>query len=158
MASLTDLLAQQVAAAAQNVEVPSNVQKTVLNGLSDSIFKSLTQTATAPGGVEVLKNLFGGKSNAATSPATALATKIFAGNILSKLGLGNKTNSALTGLIPTIIGKLSGLLKDMDGDGDVDLNDIILTLSGAQPKKKTGGSILGGAAGAILGSILKGGK
>ena len=158
MASLTEILAQQVAAAAQSVEIPANAQKTVLNGLSDSIFKSLTQTATAPGGIDVLKNLFGGKSNAATSPVTALATKIFAGNILSKLGLGNKTNSALTGLIPTIIGKLSGLLKDMDGDGDVDLNDIILTLSGAQPKKKTDGSILGGAAGAILGSILKGGK
>lgn len=157
MASLTELLAQQVAAAAQNVEIPANAQKTVLSGLSDSIFKSLTQTATAPGGVEVLKNLFGGKSNAATSPVTALATKIFTGNILSKLGLGNKTNSALTGLIPTIIGKLSGLLKDMDGDGDVDLNDIIMTLTGAQPKKKSGG-LLGGAAGAILGSILKGGK
>ena len=158
MASLTELLAQQVAAAAKNVEIPANVQSTVLNGLSDSVLKSLTQTATAPGGVDILKNLFNGKTSAASSPVTALAGKLFANNILSKLGLGNSTNSALAGLIPTIIGKLSGLLKDMDGDGDVDLNDIILSLSGAQPKQKKSGGLLGGAAGAILGSILKGGK
>ena len=154
MSTLTDLLAKTVASAAQGVDIPSNVQSTVLNGLSDSVLKSLTQTATAPGGVDVLKNLFGGKSNAATSPVTALAGKIFANNVLSKLGLGSKTNSALSGLIPTIIGKFSGLLKDMDGDGDVDLNDIILTLSGAQPKQKKSGGLLGGVAGSILGGIL----
>ena len=73
MATLTDLLAKTVASAAQGVEIPANVQSTVLNGLSDSVLKSLTQTATTPGGVDVLKGLFSGKSNAATSPVTALA-------------------------------------------------------------------------------------
>ena len=145
MASLTDLLAKTVASAAQGVEIPSNVQSTVLNGLSDSVLKSLTQTATAPGGVDILKGLFSGKSNAATSPVTALAGKLFANNILSKLGLGTKINSAL-----------SGLIRDMDGDGDVDLNDIILSLSGAQPKQKKSGGLLGSVAGSVLGSILKG--
>ena len=145
MATLTDLLAKTVASAAQGVEIPSNVQSTVLNGLSDSVLKSLTQTATAPGGVDILKGLFSGKSNAATSPVTALAGKLFANNILSKLGLGTKTNSAL-----------SGLIRDMDGDGDVDLNDIILSLSGAQPKQKKSGGLLGSVAGSVLGSILKG--
>ena len=156
MASLTDLLAKTVASAAQGVEIPSNVQGTVLNGLSDSVLKSLTQTATSPGGVDILKGLFSGKSNAATRPVTALAGKLFANNILSKLGLGSQTNSALSGLIPNIIGKLSGLIRDMDGDGDVDLNDIILSLSGAQPKQKKSGGLLGSVAGSVLGSILKG--
>ena len=156
MASLSDLLAQQVASAASNVQIPANVKNTVLNGLSESILGSLTKTATSAGGMDVLKNLFSGKQSAAQSPVTALAGKLFANNILSKLGLGASTNNALSGLIPTIVGKLSGLIKDMDGDGDVDLQDIILALSGAAPKKSNAGSILGSAATSILGSILGG--
>lgn len=157
MASLTDLLAQTVAGATRGVEIPSNVQNTVLNGLSDSVLKSLTQTATAPGGVDILKNLFGGKSDAATSPVTKLASALFLKNTLSKLGLGKQKEDSLTGLIPNIVGKLSGLIRDMDGDGDVDLNDIIMSLSGAQPKQqKKSGGLLGSVAGSVLGSILKG--
>lgn len=156
MASLSDLLAQTVASAANGVQIPSNAKNTVLNGLSESVLGSLTKTATSAGGMEVLKNLFSGKQPAAQSPVTALAGKLFANNILSKLGLSNSQNSALSGLIPTIVGKLSGLIKDMDGDGDVDLQDIILALSGAAPKKSNAGSILGSAATGILGSILGG--
>ena len=156
MASLSDLLAQQVASAASNIQIPANAKNTVLNGLSESILGSLTKTATSAGGMDVLKNLFSGKQSAAQSPVTALAGKLFANNILSKLGLGASTNNALSGLIPTIVGKLSGLIKDMDGDGDVDLQDIILALSGASPKKSNAGSILGSAATSILGSILGG--
>lgn len=158
MASLSDLLAQTVASAANNVQIPANAQSTVLNGLSESILGSLTKTATSAGGMDVLKNLFTGKQSAAQSPVTALAGKLFANNILSKLGLGASTNNALSGLIPTIVGKLSSLIKDMDGDGDVDLQDIILALSGASPKKSNAGSILGSAATSILGSILGGRK
>ena len=156
MASLSDLLAQQISSAASNIEIPANAKSTVLNGLSESILGSLTKTATSAGGMDVLKNLFSGKQSAAQSPVTALAGELFANNILSKLGLSNSQNSALSGLIPTIVGKLSGLIKDMDGDGDVDLNDIILALSGAAPKKSNAGSILGSAATSILGSILGG--
>ena len=156
MASLSDLLSQVVSATAGKVEIPAEAKNTVLNGLSDSVLKSLTQTATSAGGIDVIKNLLTGKQSAASSPVTALASKLFTNNILSKLGLGKSTESALSGLIPTIVGKLGGLIKDMDGDGDVDLQDIILALSGATPKKSSSSSILGSAATSILGSILKG--
>ncbi len=60
-------------------------------------------------------------------------------------------------MIPKIPGNLSGVFKDQDGDGDVDLNDILIALSGkktqAQPAS-TGGGLLG-AATSILGGLLK---
>jgi hypothetical protein len=70
------------------------------------------------------------------------------------------------------MGGLKNIIKDQDGDGDVDLNDVLLTLKGGsgsilgsvlggvlgggaakQQKASTGGlgSILGGALGSILG-------
>ena len=57
MANITDLIMQQVQKAAGNVEIPSNVQNTVLNGLSESILGSLTQTATKAGGIDMIKSL-----------------------------------------------------------------------------------------------------
>ena len=55
------------------------------------------------------------------------------------------------GDIPGIIGKLSNVIKDQDGDGDVDINDIIISLTG----KKSGSSALLGAATGILGGLFK---
>ena len=149
MANITDLILQQVKKAAGNVEIPSNVQNTVLNGLSESILGSLTQTATKAGGVDLIKKLLTGQQSAASSPITALAGQLFTGNILSKLNLGELLNGKLTALIPTVLGGLSNIIKDQDGDGDVDLNDILLTLKGG----KSSGIL--GAATSILGSFLK---
>ncbi len=140
---------QQVKAATGNIQIPANVQNTVLNGLSESILGSLTQTAASAGGIDQIKSLLTGKSSAASSPITALAGKLFAGNILSKLNLGSVLNTSLSGLIPQIMGGLSNIIKDQDGDGDVDLNDILITLKGGKAS-----SILG-AASSILGSFLK---
>lgn len=151
MSVISDLISQQVKAAAGNVAIPTNVKDQVLGGLSESILGSLTKTATQPGGVDIVKNLLTGKANAATSPVTQLAGKLFAGNILSKLNLGQQTNNALTGLIPTVLSKASGFVKDQDGDGDVDINDIIIALTG----KKQGGAGILGAATSILGGFLK---
>ena len=47
------------------------------------------------------------------------------------------------------MGKLSGFLKDQDGDGDVDLNDILASLKG-----NSGASGLLGAATSILGGLF----
>ncbi|MBQ3658719.1 MAG: hypothetical protein IJS70_09800 [Bacteroidales bacterium] len=149
MANITDLIMQQVQKAAGNVEIPSNVQNTVLNGLSESILGSLTQTATKAGGIDMIKSLLTGKTNAAASPVTALAGKLFTSNILSKLNLGSLLNGKLTALIPTVLGGLSNIIKDQDGDGDVDLNDILLTLKGG----KSSGIL--GAATSILGGLFK---
>ena len=148
MANISDLILQQVKKAAGNVEIPANVQNTVLNGLSESILGSLTQTATKAGGVDLIKKLLTGQESAASSPVTALAGKLFTSNILSKLNLGSLLNSKLTALIPTVLGGLSNIIKDQDGDGDVDLNDIILTLKGG----KSSGIL--GAATSILGGLF----
>ena len=148
MANISDLILQQVKKAAGNVEIPSNIQNTVLNGLSDSVLGSLTQTAAKPGGIDLIKSLLTGSTSASSSPITALAGKLFTNNILSKLNLGSALSSSLSGLIPTVLGGLSNVIKDQDGDGDVDLNDILITLQGGK-----GGGILG-AATSILGNIL----
>ena len=118
-----------------------------LGGLSSSILGSLTQTASKAGGLDEIKNLLTGKADAATSGITALAGNLFNKNVLSKLNLGSLA-PVLAGLIPGIMGKLSGFLKDQDGDGDVDLNDILLSLNGGS------GAGLLGAATSILGGLF----
>ena len=172
--NLSDIILQQVTknVAGGNLQIPSNVQEQVLGGLSDSILGSLTKTAAAPGGIDLIKNLLTGKADAASSPVTALAGNLFTKNILSKLNLGSALGGSLLGLIPKVFGGLKGIIKDQDGDGDVDLNDILLTLKGgsgsilgsvlgsalggskAAPKANTGGSVLGSIAGSVLGGIL----
>ena len=171
--NLSDIILQQVTknVANSNIQIPQNLQQQVLGGLSDSILGSLAKTATAPGGLDQIKTLLTGKADAATSPVTALAGNIFNSNVLSKLKLG-AAGAALLAFIPKIMGGLKNIIKDQDGDGDVDLNDVLLTLKGGsgsilgsvlggvlaggaakQQKASTGGlgSILGGALGSILG-------
>lgn len=49
------------------------------------------------------------------------------------------------------MGTLSGFLKDQDGDGDVDINDILISLKGGSKNSASG--LLGAATG-ILGSLF----
>ena len=150
--NLSDFILKQVTSAAGKVDIPSNLKEKVLGGMSDSILGSLTQTATKAGGIEEIKSLLTGKTSAAKSSITSLATNLFTKNIVSKLNLGN-LGGTLTALIPGIMGKLGGILKDQDGDGDVDINDILITLKGGN--KSAGGSSLLGAATSLLGGLLK---
>ena len=158
MASITDFISQQVNSAAGGLNIPANLKDQVLGGLGNSILGSLTQTVAKPGGVDLVKGLLTGSADASSSPITALAGSLFNSNVLSKLDLG-KLAPVLSGLIPVIMGKLGGILKDQDGDGDVDLNDIILTLKGGGKQQAAasglGGGLLG-AATSILGGILGG--
>lgn len=151
--SILDLIKSQVTAQTANVQIPQESKNAVLNGLTDSIFGSLSQTVAKPGGVDMVKSLLTGKTSAASSPITALAGSLFSNNILKKLNLGSSLGGVLSGIIPTVMGKLSGILKDQDGDGDVDFADILLTLKGGgkATAAKTGGGLLGGILGKVLG-------
>ncbi|MBR6306684.1 MAG: hypothetical protein IKR38_07945 [Bacteroidales bacterium] len=151
--NLSDLILKQVTSAAGKVDIPSNLKDQVLGGLSDSIFGSFKQTATKAGGIDEIKNLLTGKADPVKSSITALAGNLFTKNIVSKLNLGN-LGGTLTALIPGIMGKLGGILKDQDGDGDVDFNDIIITLKGGNKPASSGSGLLG-AATSILGGLLK---
>ena len=152
MAALQDIILNSVKSAAGGIEIPANIKNQVLGGLSESIMGSLTQTATKAGGIDQIKSLLTGKAPAESSPITALAGNLFTSNIVKKLKLDSTTGAALTGIIPIVMSKLGGILKDQDGDGDVDLQDILITLKGG--KSSNAGSILG-AATSILGSFLK---
>lgn len=147
MASIQDFILKQVTAQAGKVDIPSNLKDKVLGGLSDSIFGSLTQTAAKTGGIETIKELVTGKTKAAASPVTALATNLFTQNVLSKMNLGSAASS-LTGLIPGVMGSLSSFIKDQDGDGDIDLQDFLAALNGGK------GGVLK-AATSMLGGLFK---
>ena len=155
MAMISDLIAQQVKSLTGGVQIPAASRNQVLNGMSSSVLGSLTQTAAQPGGLDAISALFTGKANAASSPITKLAGNLFNTNVLSKLNLGSALNGTLSGLIPQVMSKLSGFIQDRDGDGDVDLNDIILSLKGSAGT--AGGGLLG-KAGSLLGGILGGKK
>lgn len=147
MASILDLISGQVQSVAGKAKIPANLKDQVLGGLSNSVLGSLTQTVAMPGGVEQIKDLVTGKVKAASSPVTALAGSIFDLDVLQKLNLGKAGNS-LKGLVPKVMGSLGNIIKDQDGDGDIDFNDLIATLQGGNA-----GGILGAAKG-ILGSLL----
>ncbi len=145
--SISDVIKQQVSSAVGGVQIPANVQNQVLGGLSDSILGSLTRTATSRGGVNIITDLLTGKTAPAKSPVTSLAGSIFTSNILKNLNLGKAANASLIALIPTILGGVTKLFKDQNGDGKVDINDVIIALGG-----KIGG---GGLFGGLLGGLFK---
>ncbi len=151
MSLISDLIMQQVQSAAGSVNIPSNINNQVLGGLSESVLGSLTKTAAKSGGVDQIKELLTGKVSAAQSPITALAGQLFSSNVANALNLNSSTTSSLTALLPTVLGKVSSFIKDRDGDGDVDLNDIILSLKGGSSASNS----LLGMASSLLGGILK---
>ncbi len=154
MSLINDLISKQVNSASGGLEIPSDIKNRVLGGLGESILGSLTQTAVKQGGTDLISDLLTGKTKAADSPITALAGNLFSNNVLKNLNLGGTLTKSLTGMIPNILGGLKNFIKDQDGDGDIDLKDIMLSITGGANNQGGGlGSIIGAAKG-ILGGIL----
>lgn len=153
MANITDIIMKAATAASGKADIPANIKNQVLGGLSESVFGSLTQTIGMAGGIDQVKSLLSGKASVEKSPVTALAGKLFTNNVLGKLNLSGTQSSALSALIPIVMSSLSGILKDQDGDGDVDFQDIMLTLKGGGAQSKGTGIL--GAATSILGGLFK---
>ena len=142
--SIADVIKQQVNSAAGGVQIPANLQNQILGGLSDSILGSLTKTATSRGGINIITDLLTGKTSADKSPVTSLAGKLFTNNILKNLNLGSVLNKSLLALIPSVLGGVTKLFKDQNGDGKVDINDVIIALGGSIGGKGLFGGLLGG--------------
>ena len=145
MASIIDLISRQVSSVAGGAAIPTDLEDKVLGGLSQSVLGSLTQTVSTEGGVDRIRELVTGKVSPDKSPVTDLAGKIFDKDILSKLNLG-AAGGSLKDLVPQVMGSLSGIIKDQDGDGDIDFNDLILSLKGGSGSGlfETAKNILGG--------------
>lgn len=145
MASIIDLISRQVSSVAGGAAIPTDLKDKVLGGLSQSVLGSLTQTVSTEGGVDRIRELVTGKVSPDKSPITDLAGKIFDKDILSKLNLG-AAGGSLKDLVPQVMGSLSGIIKDQDGDGDIDFNDLILSLKGGSGSGlfETAKNILGG--------------
>ncbi len=150
MASISELILKQVKSAAGNVNLWGDLKDKGVDSASESILGSLTQTASKSGGIDQIKNLVTGKESAESSSITSLAGKLLSGK-LSGRGLSSSQSASVSNLVPKAMSLLSNVIKDQDGDGDVDLNDILLSLKSGN----SGSSSMLGAASKVLGSFLK---
>ncbi len=141
MSFLTDLIKEKASEVlADKISIPGSIQEEVLDGVADSIFGSVKQTAGKEGGIDQLIELFTGRQVVSNSPVTQLASNIFGSDIAKKLGLSPAIVNAIVPMIPVIIEKFTS-------SGKIDINDLIseATASGVADKlKDVAGDFLGG--------------
>ena len=150
MSQISDLILKQVQAAATG----SDLNSSVLSGLSDSVLNSIKQTASSANGIVELTNLFTGKTAADSSSVTSLATQIFSSQVANKLGLSSSTSNAATSLLPVII---NGLVSVISSKGsNLDVASVLSSLGTASNENSTLGKI-GKIAGTLgkLGGLFK---
>ena len=141
MSFLTDLIKEKASEVLDDkISIPGSIQEEVLDGVADSIFGSVKQTAGKEGGIDQLIELFTGRQVVSNSPVTQLASNIFGSDIAKKLGLSPAIVNAIVPMIPVIIEKFTSSEK-------IDINDLIseATASGVADKlKDVAGDFLGG--------------
>ncbi len=147
MSVLTDLIKEKAGEVlAGNVSIPEDLKEKVMGGVSDAIFGSVKETAAQEGGIAQLTSLFTGESSAASSPVTALAGKLFSGNIAEKLGLSPTIVNAIVPMIPKVIELVTS------GKG-LDVSELLSEVS-----KGGVADMLKEKAGSLLGGLFKGGS
>lgn len=164
MSAITDIILSQVKESAGG-----KLDGNVLSGLSDSILGSVKQSAQSVSGIEDLTQLFTGKTDAAKSPVTALAGKLFKADAAKKLGLDSKTAQLAIALLPTIINALVSKKNGLDITSILGAfvggqqttktttskgGKTVKTASGKAKNESNGGALLGAAVN-ILGKLLK---
>ena len=68
-----------------NLKKMESIQEDILDGVAESIFKSVKETAEKKDGIDQLIELFTGRQKVSSSPISQLASSIFGSDIAKKL-------------------------------------------------------------------------
>lgn len=118
MSFITDFIQENAVKIMDDVSLPNNLKEQVIKGVSESIFRSMRQTANKEGGIDQLMELFSCRESATSSSITALASNLFSTDIAKKLGLSPSVVKTIVPMIPMVIEQFTSQNK-------IDINDFV---------------------------------